>query len=114
MKKLLLLIVLFVSAISFSQTPELADEYWDKAEKAVEIKDWENAALFYEKSVEAVKKCETPRLRDLMASLNNSAFYYKKVNDYDKSLNLYYEGLEVVEELISAKHPNYAKCKASA
>ena len=85
MNKIVTILVLLLSYYNGnSQTPELADEYWNKAEKAVELEDWENAAKWYEKSAEVEKKSPTPRLEDLVFELNNAAFYYNKNKNYNR------------------------------
>jgi tetratricopeptide (TPR) repeat protein len=107
MKKNLTLLFLTISLFSFSQTHEIADEYWDKAKKAEAIEDWENAAILFEKSAEAEKKSPNPRAEDLGIELNEASFYYAKISNYDKALPLAIEAIEITKKAFGKDNPNY-------
>ena len=62
MKNIITLLFLATVVLGYAQTHELADEYWDKAEKQKDLGNWEDAAKLYEKSAEAEKKSPNPRL----------------------------------------------------
>jgi CHAT domain-containing protein len=105
--KIILIVFLFYAYNGYSQTHELADEYWNKAVKAEENKDWENAAILFEKSANAEKKSPNPRLEELSIALNNSAFYYRKAEKYDKSIAQYKKTIVFNEQYLNIEQPVY-------
>lgn len=107
MKKTITLLYLLISFISYTQTHELADEYWNKAEIAREKEDWENAAILFEKSAEAEKKSPNPRQKDLSFELSRAASSYTNVEEYKKAELLYSEALKTAEKALGKEHSEY-------
>ena len=105
--KFILLVLLFCTYKGYSQTYELADEYWAKAKNAEDVEDWESAAKWYEKSAEAEKKSPSPRLEDLGIELSNASFYYAKIGNYDKAIILEIEALKNTEKALGKEHSEY-------
>jgi CHAT domain-containing protein/tetratricopeptide (TPR) repeat protein len=96
------IIWLFVIAIvvcGFAQTAQIADDYWNQAEDLKKQGKYLEAAQMYEKSAQAEKTSEKPRLSALAAELGNAGYCYKQIDKYDKALEYYLQALEIVKRL---------------
>ncbi len=96
---LAILIVLLFSSFGFSQSPQLADEYFKKARQLNKEGKLSEACSMFEKSVEAEKNSENPRLANLSAELNWAGYCYFNLGQYDRAIKHYEEALTIVRSL---------------
>ncbi len=93
------LLVLLICATAYSQSRELADKYWNMAEKLKKEGRYLEAAQMYAKSAEAEKKSPNPRLVYLTKELNQAGDSYFKVGQYNKAIKCYVQTLVICKKL---------------
>ncbi len=77
----------------------LADDYMNKAQKLGEQGKYLEAAAMCEKSVQAEKASQGPRMESLVNELNMAGYFYCLVDQYAKALKYYEEGLAIARKL---------------
>jgi uncharacterized protein (TIGR02145 family) len=99
MKKLIIhLFFALIPILTFSQTYEIANKYWNKAHEFVNQNRYLEAAQMFAKSAEAEKACLNPRLFDLGNELNAAGYFYDEVGQYDRAMQCYEEALEIFKK----------------
>ncbi|MEK6623150.1 MAG: tetratricopeptide repeat protein, partial [Planctomycetota bacterium] len=89
-----------VSANSgFSQSSQLADEHFEKANQLYKQGRILAACGMFEKSVEAEKDSQNPRLSYLSAELSWAGYCYLDLGQYDKAIKYYEEALVISRKL---------------
>jgi CHAT domain-containing protein/Tfp pilus assembly protein PilF len=91
--------VLFINTASYSQSRELANKYWNKAQKFKEQRRYLEAAEMFEKSAEAERKSHHPRLDWLAAEVGWAGYFFLQVGQFDKALKYYEEALAINRKL---------------
>src|SRR5690606_11769417 len=105
MKKKVIFLLLFLNIfISYAQTYEIADKYWEEANAAAEQKDLLKAAELFEKSALAEKASEEPRAEDLQAALGEASNYHWQVNSREKALTFRKEALAISQQYYGQNH----------
>lgn len=79
----------------YSQCENEADLHFTNASNATEKGDYALAAQLFEKSAEAERRCNNPRMNDLALELYNAASCYKHSGNIEKCVQLYKENIEV-------------------
>ena len=91
--------MLFFCSTSYSQSHQIAEEYWGKALEYDRQKDFYKAAEMYEKSSEAEKISPHPRIEKLRRGLLSAAISYLKFSQYNKVLHHLQQVLSIDRKL---------------
>jgi tetratricopeptide (TPR) repeat protein len=77
---------------------------WAKDEQG----EYEEAIIFYEKTLEINKKRFPPNHLSLATTYNNIGMVYGKMGDYPKALSYYEKALEIKQQSPPPNHPDFA------
>ena len=61
---------------------------------------------YYQRSFQINEKVLGPEHPSVAYSLNNLAFIYESIGEYDRSLNLFKRAFEILESKLGQNHPN--------
>ncbi|OGW22723.1 MAG: hypothetical protein A2077_01730 [Nitrospirae bacterium GWC2_46_6] len=92
-------IVVLFSSSGFSQSSQLADEHFAKANQLYKEGRVSAACEMFKKSVEAERNSQNPRLLYLSAELGWAGYCYLNLGQYDKAIKYYEESLTIVRKL---------------
>jgi tetratricopeptide (TPR) repeat protein/CHAT domain-containing protein len=92
-------LILFTCPFAYTQSHKLADEYWDKAQELRKQGKYLDAAVMYEKCVEAEKVSPAPRVEELAKALSEPGYCYYLVGKYDKAIKCFKEALAIDKKL---------------
>lgn len=93
------LTALLIHLSAYSQTYQIADEYWEKAKNFKKQEKYLEAAQMYAKSAEAEQKCDEPRLTDLPIKLGEAGYCYDQIGQYDKAIGYFQQALVIDQKL---------------
>ena len=91
--------ILLIYSTSYSQNAELADNYSHQAYSLYQQGRYFEAAQMYERSAEAEKSSQQPRLDKLAVQLGYAGYLYSKISQYDKAIEYNEEALEIFRKL---------------
>ncbi|HAK89040.1 MAG TPA: hypothetical protein DCP24_08280 [Nitrospiraceae bacterium] len=92
-------IVVLFSSSGFSQSSQLADEHFAKANQLYKEGRVSAACEMFKKSVEAERNSQNPRLLYLSAELGWAGYCYLNLGQYDKAIKYYEEALVINKKL---------------
>ena len=92
-------LVLFTCPFAYAQSHKLADEYFNKAQELRKQGKYLDAAVMYEKCVEAEKVSPAPRVEELAKALSEPGYCYYLIGQYDRTLKYFKEAQAVAEKL---------------